>query len=122
MPKLFVEKNNSLTIMLSGEIDQHIVTNLKDSIDVEIEHTGKKILIFDLSNVSLMDSSGIGLILGRYKKMTSISGKIAICGASPTVKRIIELSGITKLIPYFSNRDCAQRSLCPDDSGRSETI
>lgn len=110
MAKDFLIKNNSLVVCLNGEIDQYVVAELKDKIDIEIEVTAKKNLIFDLSNVTLMDSSGIGLILGRYKKIKILNGGVALCNASSSVKKIIDLSGITKIIPYYKNRDLADNS------------
>lgn len=110
MAKDFLVKSNSLVVLLNGEIDQYVVTELKDRIDVEIEATARKNLIFDLSNVTLMDSSGIGLILGRYKVLKALGGSVAVSGASPSVKRIIDLSGISKIIPYYKNRDAADKS------------
>ena len=50
-----------------------------------------------------MDSSGIGLILGRYKLIKMLDGGVALCNANSTVKKIIDLSGITKIIPYYKN-------------------
>lgn len=110
MGKDFIVKNDALIVCLSGEIDQYAAAVLKEKIDIEIEVTSKKNLIFDLRDVTLMDSSGIGLILGRYKLVKMYSGSVALCGASPTVKKIIDLSGITKIIPHFKKREEAENS------------
>ena len=103
MGKDFKVKNNALIVFLNGEIDQYAVAVLKEKIDIEIEVTSKKNLIFDLRDVTLMDSSGIGLILGRYKLIKMLDGGVALCNANSTVKKIIDLSGITKIIPYYKN-------------------
>ena len=110
MSKDFKVKNDALIICLSGEIDQYAVAVLKEKIDIEVEVTSKKNLIFDLRDVTLMDSSGIGLILGRYKLVKTYGGGVAFYGASPTVKKIIDLSGITKIIPHYKNREEAESS------------
>ena len=110
MGKDFITKNDTLIICLNGEIDQYAVAILKEKIDIEIEVTSKKNLIFDLRDVTLMDSSGIGLILGRYKLVKMLGGGVALCNASPAVKKIIDLSGITKIIPHCKNRESAENS------------
>lgn len=110
MAKDFKHGNNALVVCLSGEIDQYAVAVLKEKIDIEIEVASKKNLIFDLRDVTLMDSSGIGLILGRYKLVKMCGGGVALCGAPPTVKKIIDLSGITKIIPHYKNRQEAESS------------
>ena len=110
MGKDFIVKNDALIVCLSGEIDQYAVAALKEKIDIEIEVTSKRNLIFDLRDVTLMDSSGIGLILGRYKLVKMYDGSGALFGASPTVKKIIDLSGITKIIPHYKKREEAESS------------
>ena len=110
MGKDFKHGYNALIICLNGEIDQYAVAVLKEKIDIEIEVTSTKNLIFDLRDVTLMDSSGIGLIIGRYKLVKMLGGGVALCNASPTVKKIIDLSGITKIIPHYKNRESAEKS------------
>lgn len=110
MGKDFIVKNDALIVCLSGEIDQYAVAVLKEKIDIEIEVTSKKNLIFDLRDVTLMDSSGIGLILGRYKLVKMYDGGVALCSASSTVKKIIDLSGINKIIPHYKKREEAENS------------
>ena len=80
----------ALIVYLHGEIDQYAAADLKGRIDIEIESSPKKNLILELSEVELMDSSGIGLIVGRYKLVTAIGGKLALCCASDNVQRMIQ--------------------------------
>lgn len=101
MTKDFHIGKNALIFHLQGEIDQHAATQLKERIDIEIESSTKRNLIIDLKDVVLMDSSGIGLIVGRYKLVSSIGGKFAVCGASEHIRKMLELSGITKIIKHY---------------------
>jgi len=110
MNKLFNSGKNSLIVNLNGEIDQYAAAELKGNIDIEIQSSSKRNVIIDLKNVEMMDSSGIGLIVGRYKLTTSLGGKFAICNASSSIKRMIELSGITKVINYFNTIQEAEKS------------
>lgn len=101
----------ALIVYLHGEIDQYAAADLKGRIDIEIESSPKKNLILELSDVELMDSSGIGLIVGRYKLVTAIGGKLALCGASDNVQRMIQLSGIGKIIKHYNTLSEAESSL-----------
>lgn len=96
------KQSGVLYIYLSGELDQYAAAMIKSKIDVEIEESTEKKVIFDLSGVSMMDSSGIGLIIGRYKLATTLGIKIAVCGGNESVKKVITLSGIEKIIPYYN--------------------
>ena len=116
MKRQFEKTKNALVVFLTGEIDQFAASELKSRIDVEMENSGKRNLIIDLSGVSLMDSSGIGLIVGRYKNLKPLGGKVVVSGGKNGVKKVVELSGITKLIPYFEDVEKADKSLI--DKGR----
>ena len=111
MAKQFETVKNALVVYLCGEVDQYMAAELKEKIDIEIENSPKRNLIFELSEVSLMDSSGIGLIVGRYKIINSLGGKVLICGGSKSINKMIELSGIGKIVKSFENLDAAEKSL-----------
>ena len=111
MAKMFRTMKNALLVSLSGELDQYAAADLKGRIDVEIQSSTKKNLIIDLSGVTLMDSSGIGLIVGRYKIIHSLGGKLAICGANAYIEKMIALSGIKKIIPTFKDADEADKNV-----------
>lgn len=110
MDRKIVKYKNSVAVFLDGELDQYAAAEIKGKIDVEMENSDKKNLIIDLSKVTLMDSSGIGLIIGRYKRLTPIGGKVAISGGNSGVRKVIDLSGIKKIIPYFENASEADKS------------
>ena len=111
MSKEFKAGKNALTVYLRGEIDQYKANEMKQKIDIEIEQSTKKNLIIDLSEVDLMDSSGIGLIVGRYKLTLSLGGTTVICSAKKNIAKMIELSGIEKVISYYKSADDAERAL-----------
>ncbi len=98
MELYMVGKYKSLVAKIAGELDHHAAENVRDMIDRELQKTGAVNLIFDFSRTSFMDSSGIGVIMGRYKIVTALGGKIVISGASQTVERIIKMSGIGDII------------------------
>ena len=90
-------KNNILTVYLSGEIDHNRAADNRASIDSRINSIRPKRLELDFSKVSFMDSSGIGLIMGRYRAVGLIGGDLKIKNIPENLSRIIELSGVTSL-------------------------
>ena len=62
-------------------------------------------VIFDFSNVSFMDSAGIGMLLGRYKVIRMLGGNLAICHVNNQIKKVFEISGILKIIPIINDEN-----------------
>ena len=87
----------ALVVKLYGEIDQHCVSEIRDDIDRQIAIRNINSWIVDLGGVEFMDSSGIGMIMGRYKNMVSRGGKMMLVRPQPQVDKVLELSGIKKL-------------------------
>ncbi|MCQ2387993.1 MAG: anti-sigma factor antagonist [Clostridia bacterium] len=93
---------NSFTVFLEGEIDECSVSNVKDLLDKMIlDNIDIKRVVFDLSNVSFMDSTGIGLLIGRYKKLKSLSIDSYIKGANIATEKVLELAGLYNIMPKF---------------------
>lgn len=95
---LELEFNNSvLTAHLSGELDHHTAAVIRKKIDSKAEALRPKTLTLDYRNVQFMDSSGIGLIMGRYRQMSLIGGTVEVKNVPPHLKRMFSLSGIDTL-------------------------
>ena len=90
-------KNDILTVNLKGEIDHNSAAKLRTAIDRQINALRPKLLELDFSKVGFMDSSGIGLIMGRYRSIGLIGGKIKVVNVPENIGRIISLSGISAL-------------------------
>ncbi len=90
-----------LTVRLEGELDHASTGRIKDELEAELMHTGAKNVAFDFSAVTFMDSSGIGMILGRYKTVKSLGGRIILVGMSREIERIVKMSGIDKLAEIY---------------------
>jgi len=95
----YVKENRNLILKIDGEIDHHSCEQIKKEADYEIQRNAPKRLTFDMKNVNFMDSSGIGLIIGRYKYLLRIGGETEIINVNKEVKRILDMSGIFKIIP-----------------------
>lgn len=91
----------TLVITPIGDLDHHSAATLREMIDKEMTRKGTRNILFDFSQVDFMDSSGIGLIIGRYKLADASGGVTAICHMKDTLKRIFDISGLKKIIqPY----------------------
>ena len=98
MPVTLKNRNGTLTAFIKGEIDHHTVPDIRDAIDdafVSIENIN--VLVLDFYDVTFMDSSGIGLIMGRYRQVTLLGGKLKVINVPKNLQKIISLSGIDSL-------------------------
>lgn len=90
-------ENGAVTARLYGEIDHHIAPKLRAEIDAKCEQLRPAKLVLDFRGVSFMDSSGIGLIMGRYRCISLLGGRMEVVNIPPTLKKIFTLSGIETL-------------------------
>lgn len=90
-------KNGVMTAFIGGELDHHTAAFLREEIDAAAEKVKPKWLRMDFTEVPFMDSSGIGLILGRIRKVSGWGGRVALYGLSPQLRKMAELSGIASL-------------------------
>lgn len=95
--KHFIE-DKLLVFEMLEEIDHHQVEKIRERADFEIQRLLPKKVIFDFRGVRFMDSAGIGFILGRYKNVDIYGGKVEMINVSEKIKRVFEMSGITKII------------------------
>ena len=87
-----------ITAALSGDIDHHAAREMRRELDEVIERSQPELLIIDMENVGFMDSSGIGLILGRLRAVRACGGDIIIKNARPEIAGVIKLSGLAGLL------------------------
>ena len=83
-----------LIAYLSGEIDHHTAMDIRKVIDMEITQLKPQELVLDFEKVVFMDSSGIGLIMGRYNLMKEHGGAVILQGMTPQTKKVMRISGI----------------------------
>ena len=92
-----INEDNKVIALLSGEIDHHNAKSLRQDIDFSLRENQPEELIMDFSEVGFMDSSGIGLVMGRYKLMQEIGGNLVVRNPHPHIKKVMRLSGIDRL-------------------------
>ncbi|NLL72156.1 MAG: anti-sigma F factor antagonist [Clostridiales bacterium] len=100
-----------LIIRLNGELDHHNAVKIREKADRLIDRNHIKHIVFDFSDASFMDSAGIGVIMGRYKKVIFIGGKIAVASVNSAVDRIFKLSGLYKIIDKYDTVEAALNHL-----------
>ena len=95
----FKEMDKLLCIQITEEIDHHTTEKMRRKMDYEITRFMPRKVVFDFSKVSFMDSAGIGLLIGRYKLVKLLGGTTEISHCNKSVSKILEMSGILKIIP-----------------------
>lgn len=91
-------KDEVLTVSLRGELDHHGAAAARQGIDRLIALSGAKKVVLELSGVCFCDSSGLGLLMGRYRAATVAGAAFGVKDPSPAVERMIRLAGLDRLI------------------------
>lgn len=99
----YIEKDKVLIIKITEDIDDCTCKRIREEVDYEIEKYMPKITLFDFDEVGFMDSSGIGMLIGRYKNLMMFNSKVGLMNVKPSIKRIFEMSGIFKIMPIYEN-------------------
>lgn len=99
----FKQKNKTIIILVSGEIDHHTSKELRRQTESVLAQTGGRNIIFGFQDVTFMDSSGIGVMIGRYKQLQALGGRIAVLSPNEQIRTIIQLSGLKTLLPIFES-------------------
>ncbi len=100
----FIPTGDTLTVALRGELDHHTAGAIREKIDTAVLSRRCRRLVLDFSGLTFMDSSGIGLIMGRYRLMGSLAGGLTVSGASPRLESIMRLAGLEKL-PIWNTQE-----------------
>ena len=104
MPVQIYISEESVTACLSGEIDHHSAKPIRVEIDELAARIAPSELVLDFRDVSFMDSSGIGLVMGRYKLMQELGGTLRVINLSSHIKKVMKLAGLEKLVVIESER------------------
>lgn len=110
------DSKEALIFRFDGDLDNVTCLKYKSSIEEMIQQKLKKIVVFDLNHVSFIDSSGIGLILSRFKQVCLYQGKFVICGVNNQIKKTICISGIAGMLNVYEDiyeniKDCVVNAI-----------
>ncbi len=92
------QNGRTLTVFLAGEVDHCASLTMRTEIEEQLKNRNIDRLILDFSDVTFMDSSGVGMIIGRYKTMTARGGHVTACGLHPPVDRLFHMAGLHRII------------------------
>jgi stage II sporulation protein AA (anti-sigma F factor antagonist) len=104
-------KQGVLLVRVEGEMDVHMADEFRQRVDAALESDGVRHVILSLKGVTFIDSSGLGAILGRYKKVSAAGGRMLAANVRPQVARVFELSGLLKIIETYGTEAEALNSL-----------
>ncbi len=96
-------KDQILIVTFCGELDHHAAAEARQPMEAFLSEGRFRHVILVLNRLDFIDSSGIGVILGRYKWLAARGGKLVICGMNAHVRKILDVSGIFKLIPAVNS-------------------
>lgn len=110
------DSKEALIFRFEGDLDNVACIKYKSTIAEIITQKLKKIVVFDLNHVSFIDSSGIGLILNRFKQVSQYQGKFVICGVNSQIKKTICISGIAGSLNVYEDiyeniKDCVVNAI-----------
>lgn len=105
MEERFQMIENYLMIRMPEEIDHHQASVLSKTADSYIVREPVKNIVFDFEDTRFMDSSGVGIVVGRYKKISCFGGKVYAVNADRQVRRIIQMSGLAKVLNVIERED-----------------
>lgn len=100
MPVVLDYCEESLVARLSGEIDHHTARDIRMEIDDAISRAVPQRLVMDFTGVTFMDSSGIGLVMGRYNQISVYGGRVIIAGLGSQQKKVMRLAGLDRLVTF----------------------
>ncbi|HCC35268.1 MAG TPA: anti-anti-sigma factor [Ruminococcaceae bacterium] len=90
-------KGDVVTAYLEGELDHHNAKAIREDVDAALDRHSPGLLVLDFREITFMDSSGIGLVMGRYKKLQGTGAQIHITGTSPPIYKVMQIAGLSKL-------------------------
>ena len=94
-------QENCMTIYLPREVDAQNAEEMKREADAVIDRNHIKYIIFDFEKTDFMDSSGIGVIMGRYKTISLLGGEVWAVHANARIRKILTLSGVTNIMQIY---------------------
>ena len=94
----YEKQRHTLTVKLRSELDHCAAAEIRDELDRLLADKSIRCLVLDLKRLKFMDSSGIGLIIGRYKQMARRGGSVAVVNADKRMDKIFEMAGLYQLV------------------------
>ena len=103
-----IRDGDRLIVRLAGELDHYCAQSIRRDLDKLISDPAVRLLILDFTTLQFMDSSGIGVILGRYRQMRDRGGQVGVIHMNPHIQRIFRMSGMDRVIHQLDRQEAAQ--------------
>ena len=103
--------NNTLIVKFSGDVDNLVSETYKNKLETIINENKYKKVIMDFSSVTFIDSSGLGLILGRYNQLKKYNGSLYVSGVNKQTEKIFNIAGIWTIMDKYESLDHALKSV-----------
>ncbi len=100
----------TLVIRIGNELDHHTADRIRQESEEYICKNNVNRIVFDFGGTSFMDSSGIGIIMGRYKVLRALGGKVAVANMSQSIAKIFSMSGLQKIVSYYETLEDALKA------------
>lgn len=107
----FYMLDSTLVVALMGEIDHHTCVAIKQAIDKTYQKKRAKNLLFDFERVTFMDSSGIGMLMGRYRLVAIGGGRTGLYNVPRDIEKVLLMANIYKLMKAYTNKQEALKAL-----------
>lgn len=95
---VYKKVRDALVVQLSGELDHHCAEKVREDLDALLSDVEIKRMVFDMKGLTFMDSSGIGVIIGRYKTLKRRNGSLAVTNLNAHMDRIFKISGLYQIV------------------------
>lgn len=103
-----IRDGDSVIVRLTGELDHCCAQSVRRELDSLIADHAVRWLVLDFSRLQFMDSSGIGVILGRYRQLRDRGGQVGVIHMNPQIRRIFHMSGLDRVIRQLDKQEAAQ--------------
>lgn len=103
-----IRDGDRVIVRLAGELDHYCAQSVRRDLDKMISDYTIRWLILDFTTLQFMDSSGIGVILGRYRQMRDRGGQVGVIHMNPHIQRIFHMSGLDRVIRQLDRQEAAQ--------------
>lgn len=100
-------RGDTLIVRLEGELDHHTAEQVRTTVEGELDRGLTHNLVMNMEGLHFMDSSGLGMILGRYKRVTAAGGRMTLCAVNDQLMKLFEMSGLLKIVRIYPNESVA---------------
>ena len=101
----YIKEADRVTYLMPKEVDHHCAGQIIAELDALIEGCGVRKIVFDMKQTEFMDSSGIGVLAGRYRKISCFGGKVYVIHANRRIRKILEMSGIGDIVEMIDQEE-----------------